>query len=1119
MARFSLTLLGNAACELDGQAVRFARRSGLAVAVYIVLAGRVQSRSALASLIAGESDEAGASMALRNALRDLRAALGDHLVVDTRTVALAPSLELATDVAAFEAAAQAGLDQGSLTLLREAAGGYGGEFARGLALRGAPELDEWLQRERERLRDLYLRVLEGLAAAEERAGDRKGAIDTARRLLAEEPWREETHRSLIRLLAADGQRAAALLQFEQCREALGRELGVEPQPETLALYEQLQAGPVAPPHNLPARPTTFVDRPAERALLAEQLRRPDCRLVTIVGIGGAGKTRLALELATEFTRPGLPDELAFPDGVCLLTCAEADRAAPASTEQLSLTLLRILNLTVAPTTDPEDVLLRWLAPRALLLIVDNAESEPAAAAFASAILAAAPRVRLLVTSRVRLRLQAEWVFDVGGLTLPMGADDLPGSEAGQLFLERARAVRLRHPLAVSDYPHIARICRLVNGLPLGIVLAAGRLRALSCAEIADQLETDLGLLVSEAPDLPERQRSLGAVLRWSYNQLRPDEARCLRLLAVVRGDFDLRAARAIGCGGPAVLEALADSGLLAWNGGRYSLHPLVQHTSARELAGSADERTQAEERHADYFVGLAAGLCERIAQNEGAAQELVAHWDNLLVAWRWAVARRRPAHLARLRPALAHVWDSIGLFRDGITYCGGAAVALGYGVDPDALAPPDAAEAAELLLVTAWFHSRIAELDRAVALLGEARRYAARGASEGLLERIDHQQGVQLYLQTRYDAARPLLERSLALALQRGDRRGELDALSVLARLAHRAGDSALMQSVVESAERRFGDRFAALEMDYIRFAAAHLQVDLHGDVAPAHALLARHGRASAVEHHQIQYWRWSLEWFVACAEGRFGRAEELMRQGVERAEELRNGFVPIVAAVQLADAVLAQGGAAEADQLYLGALQRARVVGAPYLHTLALLGRARVAEQRGAYARALALADEALALVRDEGNRRLISRALVVRAHALAGLGRHAEASGCYMDAFACDMAVGHSARVVAGATALAEMRRAQGDLAGAIQLIAPLITSLLHGELTGMDEPVRTLLSAAATLRSAGDPRAEPLVEQARRELERRAGLVRPERRDAFLHDIPAHRALAVDAPATLI
>ncbi|PDV98939.1 hypothetical protein [Candidatus Chloroploca asiatica] len=259
-----------------------------------------------------------------------------------------------------------------------------------------------------------------------------------------------------------------------------------------------------------------------------------------------------------------------------------------------------------------------------------------------------------------------------------------------------------------------------------------------------------------------------------------------------------------------------------------------------------------------------------------------------------------------------------------------------------------------------------------------------------------------------------------------------------------------------------------------------------------------------------MQYWRWSLEWFVACAEGRYARAEELMRPALERAMSLRNGFVPILATLQLADAVFGQGDRAEADQLYLDALQRGQALGAPLLACLALLGRGRVAEQRGENPRALVLADEALRLAYEEGFQRLIPRTYVMLGHTQAGLGRFAAAAESFTKALEYELVFAHSARVAADSVALAAIRHAQGDRTGAIGVIAPQLTLLLGGPLTGMDEPIRTLLSAAETLRAAGDPRAEQLIARAKHELAHRTELVRSERRDTFLSGIPAHRAL---------
>ncbi|MCS6881229.1 MAG: BTAD domain-containing putative transcriptional regulator [Oscillochloridaceae bacterium] len=1110
MTTLTLKLIGAIAVELDGQPLRFSRRASLALLIYLACAGRSQARATLATLIASESDEPKAAMALSNALRDLRAVLGDDLQADKQTVTLAPTLTIALDVADFEAAARLALQRDDLEALRAAAATYSGEFARGFHLRDAPAFDDWLHYERERLRDQYVAVLERLAGAEERAGDLRAAIATTRRLLAEEPWREEAHRGLMRLLARDGQRAAALHQFARCRDLLQREFGVEPQLETLRLYEQLQAGPLAPPHNLPARATAFVDRPAERALLTTQLLQPDCRLVTITGIGGAGKTRLALELAAAFTRPALPDELAFPDGVFLVTCDEADRSSPGEVRQLAQTVLRSLKLMVEPGADPQAVLLGWLAARRLLLIIDNAEVEPAVAPLVSAILAAAPEVRLLVTSRVRLRLAAEWVFDLGGLSLPAGPEDLPGSAAGQLFLERARAVRLQHPPGLDDYPHIVRICQLVNGLPLAIVLAAGRLRALDCAAIADELACSLDLLVSDETDLPVRQRRLDAVIRWSCARLSPEEAMVLRRLAIFPGAFDRPAARAVGGCTPQVLEMLLDYGLLSRAGERaYSLHPLVRRIAAEELAQLPDEQAQAELRHAGHFIRLVATVDEQVARNANAIYDLIDHWSDLNLAWGWAVARRNREYIVRLRPGMVQVWYALGLFQEGAAQCQRAVAALGGSGAPHTVSRANGLEIIELLLAAARLLVHRGDAPQARAAMEQARAFAP-ADDDTLSARIDQLEGTQFYVQTRYRAARPLLERALAAAIRREDRQGELENRSLLARLAWRHGDLALMRATVAAASQRFDDREPSLDLILLWYAEAHLAVEI-GDLTSARALLERRSvRSQAPEHFQLRFWHWSLQIAVATAEGRLAAAEEQMRHAAGYAGETVHGFISVHLTAMLGNALLAQGTIEEADAIYAHALHGAMRLDMPHPHCSALLGRARAAELRGDVARAHALAGEALRIAGDEGYQRLQRKAYLLLGRGLAGLGRYAEAAAAFAKARAADEAVGHSVQAAEAATAEAQALYLQGEPRAARRRLEPCLPLLLSGQLIGAEEPVRALRAAAEVLGAADDPRGAQLHARARAELERRAALLRPERRDAFLRAIPAHCGL---------
>jgi DNA-binding SARP family transcriptional activator/predicted ATPase len=1115
MQTLTLRLLGTMDVLLDGQPVRLVRRSALALVVYLAHAGSPQSRKTLASLIAGESDEAKAGMALSNALRDLRFALGKALLTDARMVGLSLWLTIDSDMAVFEEAVRAGMRDDDAFALRAAVDRYGGTFAPGLALRGAPELDEWLTRERDRLRDLFLAALERLAHHESLAGNLQAAITITRRLLAEDPWREEAHRSLMRFLARSGQRTAALRQFERCRAVLARDLGVPPHPETQALYTQLQAGPVAPLHNLPARTTTYIDRPVERTLLITQLQQPDCRLVTILGIGGAGKTRLAIEVAASFTLPDLADDLIFPDGVFFIPGSERDETSPTAAQQLPQAILHVIRVAPEPGVDALTAVLGWLAPRRVLLVLDNAESNPGAASFARDALTVAPRVRLLVTSRLRLRLDAEWVLDLGGLSVPVGAEEVPSSEAGQLFLARARHSRLQHDLDREAYPHIARICQFLSGLPLGIVLAAGQLRSLSCAEIANRLERDAHILVGQSGDLPERQRDLRAVLRWSFDQLDGTESRCLRTLAVFAGTFDLLAAEAVSTGTTAPLGTLADAGLLAVLGEQaYSLHPLVRQLAAEELAGVPEERAAAEQRHADHFAGRVATVIEQLKQNTAALAELTACWNDLRQAWSWAISQRRMETITRLRPVMQQGWYALSLFREGVAQCEQAVAAIRAGRPDDQLSASAAAEIAELLLVAAGLAIHESGSAPVLTILNQAQALAARLADEESIQvRVDYLIGMQLFLNTRYRAARPRFERALAAAVQRDDQAAELALLSVLARAAYRQGDRTLMQMMLDAVARRFSADETAIDYMLVRYAAAHLAAEA-GDVAPAYTLLSRHaGDHDLPNHFNLRFWHWSLQVTVATAEGRLGDAEQINRRAEYSLRMFGNIFVRPHATALLAGNLLAQGDHQAADERFATAEHQALALDMPRPRSEALLGRSQCAWLRGDTARALPLVAEALRIAQDEAYVRFERQGLMILGRLQAELGQNDAALGSFKQVVAADLAFGNAALAAEAAVAFAEVRQRQEAPAEGRDMLEPYLPTLLHSDLIGADDPIRALVGAATVLAAASDKRAVQLLERAGIMFTRRLALVAPERRRHFAEHTAAHRALARD------
>jgi DNA-binding SARP family transcriptional activator len=365
--KLELKLLGSPEVWLDGQAVT-GFRSGKARALlyYLAVTGRAQPRSVLAGLFWGGVAEHHARRSLTMTLSNLRQLIGSHLDIDRETVAFDANSPTWLDVAVFEAGVTAAPQGQAIDELKQAIALYRGDFLAGFYLHDAPEFEQWLLVERTRLRERVLQALHRLADHLAARADLPQAIETMRRLLALEPWREEAHRYLMLLLARDGQRSAALAQFEICRQMLAAELDVEPGTETITLYEQIRAGELsggdltssplplhspAPLHNLPPQSTPFVGRERERAEIIRRLTDRHCRLLTLVGPGGIGKTRLALEVAQTLSH-SVPAEGFFGHGIYFTPLA-----AVSSTNGVVLALAEGIGLSFHGNASPKQQLL------------------------------------------------------------------------------------------------------------------------------------------------------------------------------------------------------------------------------------------------------------------------------------------------------------------------------------------------------------------------------------------------------------------------------------------------------------------------------------------------------------------------------------------------------------------------------------------------------------------------------------------------------------------------------------------------------------------------------------------------------------------------------------------
>lgn len=660
-----------------------------ALLAYLALtANRSHLRPALAGLLWPEEPEDAARRNLRQALFQLRRVLGaagSAVIVDQNTVRFADT-DIWTDAGAFNHLfhlcahhEHAGLDRCASCMMRcaEAVALYRGEFLQGLFIDDSPALEEWLLMQREWFHARCMEMLDALAAWHEANAEFQVAYRYAQRQIELDPLREEAHRRAMRVLALAGQRSAALAAYETCWRWLEKELGVPPSPETEALAAQIRSGtitptlsssaperPPAPLHNLPPLSTSLIGRENELTQLRQWLLDSTRRLITLTGPGGVGKTLLSLAAATAMRG-------AFADGVWFISLAGSD-----DLDALVIAVGREMGLNLQPAPEPWRQLVEFLAPREALLILDNFEHLLSAAERLSELLMKAPRLKLLVTSRARLNLQAEHVLSLSGLAWPEEAAPLPEAlqqwSGTRLFLECARRVDPNFVTDASSASAIAAICRLVNGMPLAIELAAGWVEIYTCEEIAQAIRSNLDFLATDRSDAPLRQRSVRAAFDYSWRLLRPEEQRMLAQLSVFRGEFSRNAALAITSAALPTLTALVRQSLLqVVKPGRFVMHELLRQFASDQAVRLAGEGLlpaieDAYARHAHYYLQELASHAQALVGEtpQQSAAAIAADLDNIRAAWRWALEHREEALLARALEGLARFYELRGLHQE-----------------------------------------------------------------------------------------------------------------------------------------------------------------------------------------------------------------------------------------------------------------------------------------------------------------------------------------------------------------------------------------------------------------------------------------------------------------------
>ncbi|MCB8949672.1 MAG: tetratricopeptide repeat protein [Ardenticatenaceae bacterium] len=700
MAQLALSFLGTFQVVLgDDLITKFRSANVQGLLVYLALhPGRALSRDVLAALFWPDEPDSTARTNFRQTLYQLRKLLEkgedaerSFLIVTRQTVHFNPDSDHTCDVTAFLQALKLGDLATAVTT-------YTDDLLPGFTC-DSLEFEDWLRRERERLHGLALDALQQRTDWLLGSGNLAEAKALAQRQLTLEPWREMAHRQLMQAHALGGDRQAALAQFESCQAILWEELAVEPEEETAVLAEKIAAGETLAPqtrpqHNLIAPVTAFFGRENDLTAVRARITNRATRLVTLVGEGGIGKSRLALEVAWQLREQ-------FADGVWFVPLVGLEHLGGSAAgsnppEVIATAVLQALDQPLAGQQSAKTQLLTFLRQRNLLLVLDNFEPLLDGAPLVLELLQQAPGLCVICTSREPLNFQAEWVLPLERLPLPPIADpflnttavpqDPTTFPAVQLFADRAARADGRFQLTDKNVADVVTLCRLLAGLPLALELAAAALRHQTLPQIIATLQNSIDTLATRRRDIPPRHRSMRAVFDSSWALLTPAEQAQLASLSVFLGPFSERAAEAVTQATLYELQTLEEKSLLQKQGDRFVLHALLRQFAGEKLA--AFPENEAIVRHSHYYLQALADLGGALngEMPHLAGQRIARAWENVKGAWETAVTRH---DFAAILPAVVPLSDFCqirGFYHEGVRLFEAAAKAVRPAGQPETLA-------------------------------------------------------------------------------------------------------------------------------------------------------------------------------------------------------------------------------------------------------------------------------------------------------------------------------------------------------------------------------------------------------------------------------------------------
>ncbi len=689
------------------------------------------------------------------------------------------------------------------------------------------------------------------------------------------------------------------------------------EPAERALQEQLNPQPhlglppaVAPVRktNLPAPLTSFVGRQREVAEIAQRVTTQ--RLVTLTGAGGVGKTRTAIAVAHQLHEGSGAQHAAFPDGIWFVALQAVD--AP---ERIVAAIADAIQCPPPGAADAREQLFAFLHARQLLLVLDNFEHLRDGADLVTEILTMTPQVKLLITSREALKLEQEWRYPLYGLPLD-AENDTTGdtgaadqSSAAQLFAERARRVFPAFDLA-AERAAVARICRLVEGIPLAIELAATWSKLLSCKVIADEIASNVAFLTSDMRNVPDRHRSMQAVFDHSWALLSQEERQVFARLSVFQGGFARAAAAAVAAATLPLLSALIDKSLLrADETGRFSIHELLRQYAQERLERDAEAALYARDAHSAYFAGFLAQREAAIAGSgqRSALQEVAAELDNIRAAWVWATERLHGDLLRQAVSTLSVYCDIQGRYQEGVDLC---EQAIGRLLGAEGGSEQGAALAV-LLAAGGWLYIRLGRYEQAHQTFTRSRIFYSESGSTPPPGHVGE----------------PVL------------------GLALLADVLGDYGDAVELARLAQDAAVARGDIYNQSVACYVQASAAHAQ----GEYTAARRQAEQaYTLAAAIDSRWMMAYSLIISGNVASACGDFPEAEQHYTHSHVLQSELGNPEGIASAQLNLAGLAAMQRNYQDAERLFQDSHRLYREINDPGGQVRAHMGLGDVAQAQG---------------------------------------------------------------------------------------------------------------------------------------------------------------------------